>query len=356
MKIINIVNYLRERIPNYTNLFHSQQLISSLSSINGLATMTLAIENTTLETGDKVLISGSLVNNPITSLTQIDGIATAVCQNDHDLTENYQDEITISGATESKYNGTFLLLSVPTGKSFTFSIDETAPASATGSPVLKEDVAINFNGYHEVTKIDTTHFTFAIDNLSNLTSTGTMILNYNFRIHGTGDEQKVLDSYTKQINNNYYIFVMTGETTTNKDRNINLDSNYIFVDGQDFEQTLFQKLFISIIAPCKNELMARQIKDIMEDMRPILFHSLLGLKPSSGFIEDEVYGITFYSDNIKNYKDAYYEHEFIFEQVAVISYEDIAIKEKSVALRYIDIEYLKTNGDELKKDTINIPN
>lgn len=80
------------------------------------------------ETLSTVTILASSQN--VTSLTQISGTATATFNSDHFLATGAT--VTISGANESDYNGTFVI-SVISATEFTYSINPTAPGVATGT-------------------------------------------------------------------------------------------------------------------------------------------------------------------------------------------------------------------------------
>lgn len=75
----------------------------------------------------------------ITSLTQIDGVATAVTLDAHNLGSNVL--VSISGATEPEYNVTLSQIAVTGSKEFTYAVDPGATSPATGSPVAAYDTA-----------------------------------------------------------------------------------------------------------------------------------------------------------------------------------------------------------------------
>lgn len=76
----------------------------------------------------------SLPQITISSLTRTSGTATADCASAHGLTTG--DVVTIAGATESQYNGTFTVTVTDTD-SFTYPVTGSPSTPATGTPVLK---------------------------------------------------------------------------------------------------------------------------------------------------------------------------------------------------------------------------
>lgn len=72
-------------------------------------------------------------NISLSSLIQSSGVATATTTEDHLL--KVDDQITIYGADQDGYNGTFSVGSVPSSTTFTFTVASTTSSPATGSIV-----------------------------------------------------------------------------------------------------------------------------------------------------------------------------------------------------------------------------
>lgn len=70
----------------------------------------------------------------ISGITRSSTTATATTASAHGLIAG--DYVTISGATETEYNGTFAVASVPTSTTFTYTVTGTPDTPATGSPVF----------------------------------------------------------------------------------------------------------------------------------------------------------------------------------------------------------------------------
>lgn len=78
------------------------------------------------------------VNQSITSLTRSGSVVTAVLPSEHDLATGI--EITVSGATEPEYNGTYSVV-VTSTTTFQYTITGTPSSPATGSPEYDVDIA-----------------------------------------------------------------------------------------------------------------------------------------------------------------------------------------------------------------------
>lgn len=97
-------------------------------------------------TTETVTISERTIS--IQQLTQINGLATAICVSEHRFASNI--EVTISGADDSEFNGTFMI-SVISPTRFTFQVDASAPSSTSGTIVASSvsayvDVLSETNG------------------------------------------------------------------------------------------------------------------------------------------------------------------------------------------------------------------
>jgi len=106
MKLADIIFQLQRLLPSQTNLFSDAPIsISSLAFSTPTVTATTAAVHG-LEIGNIVNIHDATNPISITSLTRVGDVATAVTSTAHDLTEAFQETVTISGATEGAYNGT----------------------------------------------------------------------------------------------------------------------------------------------------------------------------------------------------------------------------------------------------------
>lgn len=99
---------------------------TELQSSNGFTYKTLL---------DSIIQANSV---SVSSLTQTGGIATATTASEHNLGTGI--DVTISGANESDYNGTFEV-TVTGLTTFTYSINPSAPGTATGTILAAYDTA-----------------------------------------------------------------------------------------------------------------------------------------------------------------------------------------------------------------------
>jgi len=112
MKLADIILQLQRLLPSQTNLFSDTPI--TITNLVFLAPTVAATTATAhgLENGNIVNINGATNPAAISSLTRVGDVATAVTSAAHDLTEGFQEAVTISGTTETDYNGsknTFVL-------------------------------------------------------------------------------------------------------------------------------------------------------------------------------------------------------------------------------------------------------
>jgi len=349
----DIVKQLHAKIPIHTDLFSTVIGVSSLTFSAGTVTVTTSVAHN-LSTGDFVVITDALSPNPITSLTQVDGIATAETTNDHDLTKGWPDgdksTINITGAADSEYNGDKELLDVPNRTKFIYEVDSGAPASTTGG-ILNEILKFSYNGFQQITVTSPTTYTYTILNTVGSPATGTTSLLTKTRISSAANIEKAIRSYTPQADDNFWAFVVLDPVLASKSRQSLSDSTDVRQVGTDPRQRIIEPFSVYVLAPAKNEIAARSVKDKMHSEVMIsLFKSLLGLKLPSSLCEIGIFSVTFEGHETFGYTESTYIHRFQFTNLVDIVYDDTLREDNEVAFRDIHIDYIDpiiTDGDDI---------
>lgn len=358
MKIEDIVNQLYKALPAYTDYFTDNVPVNQITSSGLVATVETSTPHG-LTTGDYAHISGALTPNPLTSLTRIDNIAYGTTTNNHDLTENFspQEFIQIVGADQSEYNGTHKFNLEPDRKNFSYEVLGSPVTPATGSPELLENLIYGYNGWHEVTVLDSTRFTYALPKAQESPAKGNPICQTSPRISGAATSERAEEAYTKQLPGKLWAFVVTGNKIANKDRQMNNDSTYAPGKGVAFRQLVIQPFSIYIFIPASNTIAGRQAKDLSEELIPKFCKSLLRFNIPSQFIQPNYSGAVLSSSSFFAYNTAYYVQELVFETTEYITYEDTIDDSIGVAFRDIDVDYLSTFSDNvIMTDSIDLDN
>lgn len=349
MKGSDVVKQLMAGISKQTNQFTTELSVTSLTSSGTTATVGVIAHG--LGVGDLLSIVGSRVDAPIASIDRVDNVATVETSVDHDLTfDRVQSAelnavgktltIEIDGANEPEFNGTFELLSVDNRTHFTFRVDDSGPTSSTGSPFLLDGVALGYNGTFNVVSVpdvDTLSYTTVASDLPD--GTGTIILRKNFRIGRTVDFDRAEKIYTKQNTDDLVAFVEISDVAASKDRKTESDATANLGRGNSTRQQLIFPFVVYIFVNTTEELSGSAAKDLMTDVRGVLFKSLIGKVFSSGLACESSNAVVFVGDGTLKYDTATYVHMFQFETVADITFGDSIGVDDNVAFRDIDLGF-----------------
>jgi hypothetical protein len=350
MKTEDIVKQLQAVLPTATDLFSESVSITSLTRSGTTVTANTATAHG-LVTGAGITIVGAETPTTISSLTFLDGIATAITATSHDLTEGFQDGnassnplVTVSGATESEYNGSNPLLSVPNRTKFTYSVTGTPSSPATGTPLLAQSFSAGYNGWHEITVTSPTSFTYEITQTPNSPALGTITVKKGIRVSGAVNIEKAMEAYTAKDPNKLWALVILGDPTISKDRHIESDATDTQGSGTEFRQRMITPFGVFVFVPASSEIAGMQARDQMEDVRVFLYKSLLRVKFDTGLQSDTQYGVITEGDSFFDYNGAVYIHQFIFSAQTDIVYDDTVAPDYSVAFRDIGLQYLDELG------------
>jgi hypothetical protein len=348
MKAYDIIKQLHAVVPKYTDKFSEQFSITSLTKSGAVATATATAHG--LDTLDNVFIKGAALRNPITALTRIGSIAIAHTQYAHDLTFNAKEDkyITIGGATQADYNGSKLLLAVPSKTSFQFEVSSSAITPATGSPYLQEDLFL-YNGAKQITKLTDDTFSYPLRMTPYANASGTIIGHKNIRISGAATFDRCLSAYTSKAQNVYWMFIVLGAANASKGRYNQTDSTNRFTAQTDFRLNIYQPFSVYVIMPAIQTLAARELRDEIEDMRVWLFKALCGVKFSSGFSGAQKNFTSYVGDDVEQYDAPFYIHKFNFENMWDTTETDIVDEPLNVAWRSFEISQKNlTTGLEIR--------
>ena len=117
------------------------------------ATATTAVDHP-FSIGDAVNVTGTFSPIGIVSITRDGDVGTATTATPHDITEGFFDSVTLSGANESEFNGTFPLVSAVNRLTFQFTMDDAGPIAATGTMLLEDPPSpFGYNGLQVITAI-----------------------------------------------------------------------------------------------------------------------------------------------------------------------------------------------------------
>ena len=133
MRAQDIVNQLAVRLPALVDDFTDQFSVTSLTRVGTTVTATTSAAHG-LTTGRQVNITGAQTPIAVSSLTRVGIVGTMVTDAEHDITTGAGFDVQIDGATESEFNGTFILLTAPNRRTITFQMADSGATTASGAP------------------------------------------------------------------------------------------------------------------------------------------------------------------------------------------------------------------------------
>lgn len=360
MKLSDIITQLQIMLPMFTDKFSEKFSVSSLTSSGSTISGTTATDHN-FQVNEFVHILGALTPNNINSLTQIDNIATAITDDQHDLTENWQDTVEIIGTNEADYNGEKALLTVPNRKTFTYQISGNPSSPATGSPLLLYNYIFGYNGWNQLTAVTNNTFQYESTQPERMTRSpayGNIDVFGRTRVSGAVSIDKAIQSYTSQPTDNYWAFVIMEDTAANKDRKEYTDATTTVGKGTVFRQLIITPFSVYVFAPTVTTISARiQQDDMADDILKAICSSLLRLRLPSGFDEVTYSGAVFTGHGFYDFNDAYYIHRYTFETTAYVTYGDTISPDYNVAFRDIELNFknfFNSENEDIMDTTVDL--
>lgn len=322
MKTRDIVDQLQTEVPRHTNKFTVQVAFTSLTAAGTTVTAVTAAAHGRV-TGEAVSVTGVLVANPVAlvaSGTTITGTTTF----DHDLTEFNGATVTISGAADSDYNGTFALVTANNRRKFTYEALSAPAGAAGGSPLLEEDRRNGYNGRFAITLVNATTFTYEV----NTTPAGDAVTTNAFantksRISRAVSLESVADAYTRQADaDTLWMFVVPGDTAISNDRNQLNDSIASFLEGTERRLHTIVNFDIIVVFPSSDERAAAEAADDAQDIAVVLYKSIAGYFSPSSMGDDTQFLITPINHGFGDYNGSYYIHRYSWQVMEDITEPD----------------------------------
>lgn len=349
MKGQDIVNRLKEVLSIYTDDFSDIVSVTSLTRSGSTITCVTSAAHG-LATNDYATIKGAKEPITISSITRVDNIVTITTATDHKLSDpslyapKQAEALTveISGAAPTEYNGTFKLLTVPTDKTFTYQIDTTPASPATTSGFLLLPDFDGYNGYKQVTAVNTTSFSYTTTNTNLGTpAQGTIQLSNASRIQCAATVDRLNQFYSEGKDNRAtqkWLFVVVGASvvydgdsgTVASDLSVAMDKNKLFRYAEQ------QDLSLYIFLPSQNDLLACGISDNARDLEKPILKSIANYSFDSVLTEEFYQPITYVGNESEEYNTATYVHRYDFLAKLYIQEEDTADVNPGVPLQSVD--------------------
>lgn len=353
MKAVQVVNRLKEILPKYTDDFSTILSVSSLTRSGSTITCTTTTAHG-LSTGNYATIRGAKEPIALSTITFSNGIATATAASDHKLSDpslyspaNLPLYVEIAGATG--FNGTWELVSVPTSLIFTFKASGN-PSNVSGGFLLLEDQD-GYNGYKQVSVIDSTRFTFSTTGTMQSPAQGSAHVSCLARIDYAPTAQRVQDYYSSNSDDisQTWAFVVLGQNQAFKNDSVIGDASSSKKKNESYFSILIQQFSVYVVIPSIASTIGGITSDTAKSYLKPMLKSLANFVFVSDLNEEESQSCQFVGDEADDYIEARYTHRFDFAVQNIIQTIDTADFSNGRPLQ--SIEGLFDNGLEFNLTT-----
>lgn len=352
MKCADVVAQLQRKLPLLTNLFSDEIAIASIVHAGTTATVTTATPHG-LAVGQAPTIFGARTPVPVAAIAHAPGEAFALITTsaDHDLTlyRTFAEGnvVEVAGAVEADFQGVRTVVAVPNRRTVHIAVDPAAPALATGTITLlgASNYFRNVRGrYAVVSVVSPTVFTITHDAASNLgTLVGPAFLRTPARITGAGYQDAASRSYSLEAGGaaaKPWAFVQLDDVVPVRNREAPSEAYAVNQLSGGWSQFIVQPFRVMVAIPRSGEARARGARDTAEDLFGPLCRALLGARFPTGISRDSAASFVSFTGHgqADEGNEAWYTHEFGFEQIAEITIDDTMQNEEHVAFRDIHLE------------------
>lgn len=310
MKLHDIVIQLHNILPIYTNRLSPVIDVLEVSVTSDTITVTCS-EPHKMKTGDPVTIVNSLTHTAIDSVVT-DGLThTFTTATNHDLTLNYHTSVELNGFSDSDWNGSFELISVPNRVTFKVRSINSEPV-LNGLEYLLERRIDGINGIFPINYVDIDTFTCSGTFLASDYDIGNIY--GKARISSAITIDRAIENYTEQKINDLWAFVTPENMIVSKERNNFSDALSLKNNSSDLRLTVVDGFSITLIANTSNQLSASNALDICKhDMFLPLMRTVYGAKFESGLSGNTTYKVIPTKSFISEYNRAIMAYTYSFE-------------------------------------------
>ena len=337
MRSSDVITQLSVLLPQLTDKFTDDVNIFSITR-SGTEMTAQCADKHDVEVGDAVAIVNAEMHLAA-AVTRSGAIGTLVTTLVHDFTKKIAKTVTLSGAAEAEFIGTFTTIDIVDRNTITFVMVDSGPTTATGSPVLEnsESSLRQYNTTYKVTSTpDDAKFTFnhSVSGLAD--PTGSILARVKPRISGAVEIPRAIAAYTQQKINKYWMFVVIDDVSASKGRAINSDAIDNIQRGNEYRQQFIQPFSIYVFIPVVEEIAARQARDIADDLFQSICKSLVFSKFDSGIFVGKQGPVQFVGHGLHQYSTSLYIHQYSFQQIVDLTFDDTVGFDLDVAFRDID--------------------
>lgn len=349
MRLSDLVKQAQKKLPLYTGYFSNKITVKSLTAEGNVCTLETDSPHG-LVAGQEFIVNNAKIKNNIVSLTQNHGLGRLVTEAPHQVTKNSplrkgdSTHITIQGANDEAYNGTFLIMDIPNANVIEFSIDTNAEQEATGSPYLKEDCYANYNGRQTVaTVISDKILTFNLPEApSSDTAIGDIFIYSGIRVSGEYSIEHAIEAYEANGSGELWGFCVLSGANVSKSRVNHTDAIATVQMNADVRIDLIQDFDFFVIIPTTSEYCWIDFVDLANDLRKPILKTFHRARLATDMTDEDSY-LAFVGDQpVDTTTKAFMIYDYKFQSTINISNEDGIEPEFEPAIREVRM-YNKDN-------------
>ena len=320
----DVMAHLWRYLPTVTSLFNDSLTITNASVSGGIITGTIATGTPVV--GQKVLLSGIKVRNPITAyLDNGDGTVRFTVANDHDQTEPRQrldtQQLELGGITPSIWNGSHDIINVPNRRTFEINKPAGATTPTVAGYLIERPTTVL--GIGEVMSVVGTTVTIQPEEgiFHYDADLETITVNRKIRARAAADINRATDIYTKQAVGKPFLFVIMTDVTVSKDRHTPNDGLATFTRQDMRLLRLLQNFAIAVFIPTQDDVGGDNAQHMAYGE---IYDALTKIFYGFGF-QDQESAIDYVTVSAGHgpgiYNSAYYLHVYDWQVPNVVTFE-----------------------------------
>jgi hypothetical protein len=350
MKAQIILSYLASELPKYTDLFTTQSAVENVVVSGSTVTVTKTAHG--LSSNSIISITGTEIKTLITNIDDSGDDVEMTTGDDHDLTSGTPQTgdaqtVKLTSLVDPSIDGDYTLSYVP--NKYKFNIPTFAEPALADVYLNNNRETFNINGvFDNVTVIDEDNFSYELDftyTTPPLINISSVVLHGRIRLAGGATIERLLKLYNEQSTGELMGFVVLGQNTTSKSREVDTDDALNQGNQNDWNVLYMSPFTFYVVVPSSEKESGLTARDTCEDIRPSLFSALLGKAFDTGFTSGPMSVVYPVEDGVYAYRKAYYVHEFVFNQTAQVNSSDVPYKVVTRAFRELQFDMIDSFGD-----------
>lgn len=308
-------------LPQISDYFSDNASVSGEIIAGDPQTLRITDDGHGLSTGSKVVLTNGIINNGISAVEQVDDDLWFTTEEQHDLTEEYNPTVTLSGFSDSGLNGDHPLVAVPSRNQFV--IEYATLPTLTGSEVQQQQWEYGIDGLFEITVVDANTYDISLEGKPTFDTGPTPALKRasNMNMGIAIDADRAEEQY-KSESGKLGLYIIMGDCTAGKDTNTTNDSRGTFSNQNDIRLLMINTFNVVVFFPTKDQYTGASASQMAWDevFKQILYvgsaisFDNFGNSPFLAILTDHGTGI---------YKKAFYSHVYSFEYSYQVDFENM---------------------------------